>query len=436
MLTVAVLIDSVVKGSPADKVGIKKGEILLELNGNEIVDVLDYRFYQNESNVSVKVQSADGNERILNVKKSEYAELGLEFETYLMDKQHSCKNKCIFCFIDQLPKGMRDSLYFKDDDSRMSFLFGNYITLTNLTAHEIERIIKLHISPVNVSVHTTDPNLRVKMMGNRFAGKALEVLWRLCDAGISINCQLVLVPGYNDGVALEKSLADLIARPSIQSIACVPVGLTGHREGLIELQPFCEKAASAVVDITEYFGWKTVELYGERRVFAADEFYLTSNRPMPGSDFYGEFLQLENGVGMWAMLESECEEAIDDFCAPDEYRKITIATGEAAYPLLRNIVDKVSKKWHNLECNVIGIKNNFFGGKITVTGLLTGKDIIEQLEGKNLGVELLISSSMLRHEGDMFLDSMTVEEVENALNVKIRVVESDGWALLAALRGE
>ena len=301
----AVLIKGVEHGSFAEKVGLKQGEILCELNGNEIIDVLDYRFYQNETVLKVKVQSADGIFRKVTVKKPEYDELGLEFETYLMDKQHSCKNKCIFCFIDQLPKGLRESLYFKDDDSRMSFLFGNYITLTNLTEHEIERIIKLHISPVIVSVHTTDPELRCKMMGNRFAGKSLDTLWRFCEAGIDVNCQLVLVPGYNDGEALEKSLNDLIKYPSIKSIASVPVGLTGHREGLCQLEPINKETASRVIDITTRIGDKTVEMYGERRVFAADEFYLIAKRELPDSTFYGDFLQLENGVGMWAMLKDE-----------------------------------------------------------------------------------------------------------------------------------
>ncbi len=432
----AVVIKDVECNSTAEKAGIKSGETLLELNGQEIVDVLDYRFYQNETELSVKLRSADGSERSVSVKKGEYDELGLEFDTYLMDKQHSCRNKCIFCFIDQLPEGMRESLYFKDDDSRMSFLFGNYITLTNLTEHEIERIIKLHISPVNVSVHTTDPELRCKMMGNRFAGDSLKHLWRFCEAGIDVNCQLVLCPGYNDGSALEKSLNDLIRFPSIKSIALVPVGLTGHREGLCELKPFDKQSASRVVDITTEIGDKTVEMYGERRVFAADEFYILAQCPMPEAEFYGDFLQLENGVGMWAMLENECEEAIDDFEGPATRRKITVATGEAAYPLMRNIVDKASKKWHNLECEVVAVKNNFFGGKITVTGLVTGTDIIEQLKGKISGDELLISSSMLRHEGDMFLDSVTVENVEKALNVKLKAVDSDGWALMSALCGE
>lgn len=431
----AVLIKDVEKGSHAENLGILAGETLLSLNGNDIVDVLDYRFYQNECVLNVSVKSVNGEVRTVTVKKPEYDELGLEFETYLMDKQRSCRNKCIFCFIDQLPKGLRESLYFKDDDSRMSFLFGNYITLTNLTEHEIERIIKLHISPVNVSVHTTNPELRVRMMGNRFAGKALDALWRLCKAGISVNCQLVLCPGWNDGAELERSLTDLIKYPSIGSIACVPVGLTGHREGLCELEPFNKQTASDVVDITEKFGNKTVEMYGERRVFAADEFYLTAERPMPEASVYGDFLQLENGVGMWAMLKQECEEAIDDYDSPDEERNITLVTGEAAHPLMLNIVDNVSKKWHNFKCNVIAVKNNFFGGRITVTGLITATDILEQLQGKALGTELLISSSMLRHEGDMFLDSITVEEVEEKLNVKLTVVGSDGWSLLDALHG-
>ena len=431
----AVKILNVEKGSPAAKVGALAGETLVSLNGNEIIDVLDYRFYQNEKTVEMELQAENGDVRTVIVKKGEYDELGLLFETYLMDKQHSCRNNCIFCFIDQLPKGLRESLYFKDDDSRMSFLFGNYITLTNLTEHEIERIIKLHISPVNVSVHTTNPELRVKMMGNRFAGEALDILWRLCEAGIRVNCQLVLCPGWNDGQELERSLSDLVKHENIGSIACVPVGLTGHRDGLCKLEPFNKQTASDVIDITECYGDKTVEMYGERRVFAADEFYLIAEREMPESDFYGDFLQLENGVGMWAMLKSECEEALDDYNSPEETRNITLVTGESAYPLLSNIVDNVAKKWHNFKCNVVAIKNNFFGGKITVTGLITGTDIIEQLNGKNLGTELLISSNMLRHEGDMFLDSITVEEVENKLNVKITVVESDGWSLLDALHG-
>ena len=432
----AVLISSVEKDSYANKAKIEAGDELLSINGNEIVDVLDYRFYESERKVVLAVKKQNGKNKKVTIRKDEDEEIGLIFETYLMDKQRSCKNNCIFCFIDQLPKGMRDTLYFKDDDSRMSFLFGNYITLTNITEHEVERIIKMHISPVNVSVHTTNPELRVKMMRNRFAGESLNVLWRLCEAGISVNCQLVLCPGWNDGEELVRSLNDLTKYENIKSVACVPVGLSGHREGLCELEPFSKEKAAEVIDICEKFAAKTKELYNENRVFAADEFYLTAKREMSDADYYEEFVQLENGVGMWAMLKMEAEEAIYDIDAPKNKRKISCVTGEAAALLITNIVDNAASKWHNLECSVYSIKNNFFGGKITVAGLVTGTDIIEQLKGKDLGEELIVPSVMLRHERDMFLDSVTIEELEEALNIKVRICENDGWSLLSALAGE
>ena len=431
----SVVISAVVTGSYAQKQGIKAGDILLKLNGNDIVDVLDYRFYQNDTNVEIEYKTADGIIKTVNIKKPEYDELGLEFETYLMDKQHSCKNKCIFCFIDQLPKGMRDTLYFKDDDSRMSFLFGNYITLTNITEHEVERIIKMHISPVNISVHTTNPELRAKMMNNRFAGEALDILYRICKAGISVNCQLVLCPGWNDGDELKRSLEDLLSYSAVKSIACVPVGLTRFRENLEQLEPFNKASALEVVRTCEYYGDISVDKYGERRVFAADEFYLTAEKEIPDASFYGEFIQLENGVGMWAMLKMECDEAIYDIDAPKVKRKISCVTGEAAYPLISNIVDRTVKQWHNLECRVFKIKNQFFGGKITVAGLVTGTDIINSLKDEDLGDELLIPAVMLRHERDMFLDSVTVDEVSKKLGVSVRIVENDGWSLISALAG-
>jgi len=433
---VAVKIIGVDEGSPVSKLKLGPESQLLELNGNEIMDVLDYRFYQNERKVTVTFLDHKGKKRKKTVRKDEFQELGFQFETYLMDKQRSCKNKCVFCFIDQLPKGMRESLYFKDDDSRMSFLFGNYITLTNITEHEVQRIIDMHISPINVSVHTTDPELRCKMLNNRFAGKALDVLWRFCEAGLDINCQLVLCPGFNDGEALKKSLSDLICRESIKSVACVPVGLSGHREGLTELKPFNKESAAATIDIIEKFGDETVKLYGNRRVFAADEFYILAERPMPNYDSYGEFLQLENGVGMWTMMETEFCEALEQSEAPETYRKITSVTGEAAYSLISKLVDNAAEKWHNLECKVYAIKNDFFGGEITVTGLVTGTDIIMNLKGLDLGTELLVPEAMLRHEKDMFLDDVTVEELEKTLNIKVRVVGCDGYALVGALKGE
>ncbi len=431
----AVLISSVEAGSYAEKAKIEAGDELLTINGNEIVDVLDYRFYESERKLVLVIKKQNGKNKKVSIRKDEDDEIGLIFETYLMDKQRSCKNNCIFCFIDQLPKGMRDTLYFKDDDSRMSFLFGNYITLTNITEHEVERIIKMHISPVNVSVHTTNPELRVKMMRNRFAGESLNVLWRLCEAGISVNCQLVLCPGWNDGEELVRSLEDLTKYENIKSVACVPVGLSGHRGGLCELEPFNPKKAAEVIQVCEKYAAKTKELYNENRVFAADEFYLTANREIPDADYYEEFVQLENGVGMWAMLKMEAEEALYDIEGPQDARKVTCITGEAAYQLINHIVDNTKKKWHNLDCSVYSIKNNFFGGKITVAGLVTGTDIIEQLKGKDLGDELIVPSVMLRHERDMFLDSVTIEELEKALNVKVRICENDGWSLISALAG-
>lgn len=433
----AVIISGVEPNSPADLAGIKAESNLISINRHEIFDVLDFRFYQNEKRLKLKIETG-GKVKTYRIKKEEYDELGLIFDTYLMDKQRSCRNNCIFCFIDQMPKGMRESLYFKDDDSRLSFLFGNYITLTNITEHEVERIINMHISPINISVHTTNPELRCKMMKNRFAGEALDVLYRIANAGISINCQLVLCPGYNDGEELRRSLNDLTALEAIQSIAAVPVGLTGHREGLEKLEPFNAETASAVLDIINEFGDACYLKAGHRRVFAADEFYILSGRKIPDTDFYDEFLQLENGVGMWSLLLNEAKSAVNNLKTedlPKNIRKVSVATGEAAYPLLKNIVDITTEKWHNLYCNVHAIKNDFFGGHITVTGLVTGSDLIAQLKDQPLGDELLISSSMLRHEGDRFLDDITVTELEKKLNVCIKVVENDGYELVSALIG-
>ena len=433
----SVIIRGAQEGTPAYKAGIPENSKLISINRNEIFDVLDYRFYQNEKRLKLKIENG-GKFKTFRIKKEEYEELGLIFDTYLMDEQRSCKNKCVFCFIDQLPAGMRKSLYFKDDDSRLSFLFGNYITLTNITEHEIERIIKLHISPINISVHTTNPELRCKMMNNRFAGDALSVLYRLADAGIAINCQLVLCPGYNDGDELRRSLTDLTALNAVQSIAAVPVGLTAHRDGLPNLEPFNKTTASAVLDILNQFSDYTLEKYGKRIVFGSDEFYILSGRTIPDRSYYEDFLQLENGVGMWALFLDEAKDAIENDYAQfalKNPRKITIATGESAYPLIKNIVDIASQKWHNLYCNVEKIKNNFFGGHITVTGLVTGTDLIEQLKNKELGEELLISSSMLRNGNDKFLDDVTIEMVEKELNVKLRIIDNNGFEFVSNLLG-
>ena len=432
----SVVISSVTPGSPAEKAGLHGGDTLISINDNEIVDVLDYRFYQDVTRPVLKYIDENGKLKKAKIKKREYEELGLEFETYLMDKQHSCRNKCVFCFIDQLPPGLRESLYFKDDDSRLSFLFGNYITLTNISEHEIERIIKMHISPINVSVHTTNPELRVKMMKNKNAGKVLSIIDRFNAAGIKLNCQLVLCPGYNDGAELERSLTDLCALENAECIAAVPVGVTAYREGLEELETFNKETAGVVIDIIDRFGNFCEEKYGDRRVYAADEFYILAEREMPGAEYYGDFLQLENGVGMWALMKKEVEDALADTeetgGAP---RKVSLATGEAAYPLIASVAKLCEEKRAGLECNVYAIKNEFFGGKITVSGLVTATDIIKQIGDKDLGDELLIPASMLRSEGDMFLDSITLTELSERLNIKITPVANDGYELTEAIIG-
>lgn len=429
----SVTVTGVMASSFAEKAGVCSGDELVSINGNEIVDVLDYRFYQNEKRLKLLLLR-DGKKLKVKIKKGEFDEIGMEFSTYLMDKQHHCKNNCIFCFIDQLPKGMRESLYFKDDDSRLSFLFGNYITLTNLTDHEIERIIKMHISPVNISVHTTNPELRVKMMKNRFAGEALGVIDKLSRAGISLNFQLVLCPKYNDGDELRRSLSDLLSYKSVSSIACVPVGLTKYRDELVPLKPFNKETAAEVIDIINEFGDECEKNRGERICYPSDEFYLLAEREIPTATYYGDFLQLENGVGLWALLLDESRKALEDVESSREIN-VSIATGTLAYPLLQKIADMCKDKWQNFNCNVYAIKNNFFGESITVAGLVTGGDIIEQLKDKPLGEMLLIPNSMLRQGEQVFLDDVTVEELEEKLNVKVKSVSNDGYELIDALSG-
>lgn len=434
----SVRIESVDAGSVCEKHGIKADDVLISINGNEIMDVLDYQFYATESKLLLEIER-NGKKHFVSLKKKDYEDLGLNFCTYLMDEQKPCRNKCVFCFIDQLPKGLRDSLYFKDDDSRLSFLFGNYITLTNISEHEVDRIIKMHISPINISVHTTNPKLRNRMMHNRFAGDSLKVLYRLAEAGTKINCQLVLCPGWNDGDELKKTLDDLTSLyPSVQSIAAVPLGMTKFRDGLEKLTPYNKESARATVSIIEDYGDKCLKKYGTRIVYAADEFYLKAELPMPDEDYYEEYAQLDNGVGMCTLLKSEFVQAVNEENMPyDESVNVSIATGTAAYPLLCELVDIAKKKWHNLNCKVFEIKNNFFGESITVSGLITGGDLIDQLKNQDLGNTLLLPSSMFRAQGDIMLDDTSVNDIETALNVRVRITQNDGFDLLSAiLNGE
>lgn len=423
-------------GGPASHAGVRPGETLLSINGNEICDILDYRFYETDRHLSIVLRDDAGAERTVQIRKGQYESIGLEFETYLMDQQHSCTNRCIFCFIDQLPKGLRKSLYFKDDDSRLSFLFGNYVTLTNLKEREVDRIIKMHISPINISVHTTNPELRVKMMGNRFAGKSLDILYRFAKAGIKLNCQIVLCRDINDGEELDRTLKDLTSLwPSVQSVAVVPLGLTKYRQGLYPLTGYDSETARAVVRQLERWGDRCEQKYGQRICYAADEFYLKAQLPIPPAPFYGDFDQLENGVGLMASLKQEFLDALEDFVPPASARKVTLATGVAAYPFLDTLLDELRQRCHNLTCNVVPIVNDFFGDTITVAGLVTGGDLLKQLQGRELGDALLLPDVMLRREGDIFLDDVSLEELSEALQIQIITVPNDGYALLDAVVG-
>lgn len=419
-----VKIKSVKKLSMCGLHGVSSGDLLLSVDGNEIEDVLDYDFYMSGGKVSLEFLCGDKKKTVKTTKEK----CGLEFETYLMDKQQGCKNKCIFCFIDQLPKGMRKTLYFKDDDSRLSFLFGNYITLTNISEHEIERIIKMHISPVNISVHTMNPELRVRMMKNPKAGECLKIIKRFADAGIQMNTQLVLCPGFNDGEELKYSLSELSnLYPAVSSIAAVPVGLTKYRDGLEPLTPFNKDTAGDVIDIMEQFGEEFKKKNGTRLCFPADEFYLKAERPLPDDEFYEDYPQIENGVGMWTSFKTDYTDYFEntpksDF--PFDNKTLSFATGMAAYPLICDFAKKIEENLPNIKVNVYEIKNKFFGESITVAGLITGQDLIEQLKGKDLGKALFISSNMIigsyqEDNENIFLDDVTLSGACRELKTNI-----------------
>ena len=434
-----VTITDVLPRSRAKKVGVCAGDILVSINGREINDVLDYRFHLANENVTLSLLR-DGKELCVTIHKQEYDDIGLDFETPLMDKKHSCENKCIFCFIDQLPSGMRKTLYFKDDDSRLSFLHGNYVTLTNLHDKDIDRIIEMHISPVNVSVHTTNPELRVKMMKNKRSGEVLSYLKRLADAGITLCCQIVLCKGVNDGEELLRSMRDLEALyPAMESTSVVPAGLTKFRDGLYELEPFSAEECAQVVKVITEFGDECKKKHGSRLFFASDEFYLKAGLTLPDDDFYEGYMQIENGVGMLTDMktgfEYEMEDADDlhrEFSAP---RSVSVATGCAAYEHIKALCDALCRDFDGLSVNVYPIRNDFFGPEITVAGLLTGKDIIAQLKDKMLGDELLIPSAAIRAEGDVLLDDLSPEDIGQALGVNVTPSDSEPSAFIRTVLG-
>lgn len=427
--------------SRAARCGIQSGDVLVAINGNEICDVLDYRFYLTESQVTLSLLR-DGHPFEVTIKKALYDDVGLLFETPLMDKKRTCANRCIFCFIDQLPQGLRAPLYFKDDDARLSFLHGNYVTLTNLKDKDIARIIKMHISPINVSVHTTNPQLRCEMMKNRRAGEVLKYLKQLAEAGIRLCGQIVLCRGVNDGAELTRTMQDLAElAPMMSSVSVVPAGLTRYREGLYPLTPFSADEAAAVIAQVNAFGDTCERTHGNRIFCVADEFYLKAGLPLPDESYYGDYEQIENGVGLLRSLIAEFTDELDylgDYTgdkAEIPHRHVSLATGKAAAPTMRLLADLLQKRLSGIEISVYEIQNDFFGEEITVAGLLTGTDMAAQLKGKALGEELLIPAVTLRAEGDLFLDGMTPTALSEALGVPITPVKNDGAALLAALVG-
>ena len=414
----------------------RPGDTVVAINSNKILDVLDYKFFAYDPKLEVRLHRADGSEYTLHVTKPEGGDLGLDFESYLMDTPRACANRCVFCFIDQLPKGMRPTMYFKDDDARLSFLLGNYITLTNLSKREIERIIALHISPINISVHATDPEIRRQLLRSPRAGECMEIMGRFAKAGITMNCQIVCCPGLNDGEALMQSMRDLESLyPQVHSVSIVPVGLTKFREGLYPLTPFTREHAAETLDMVDSFGAECIRRHGSRIFWCGDELYIKAGREIPPDEFYEEYTQLENGVGMLRLMETEFSSALKLGGEPDGV-PFSIATGVSAAPYFQILLDKAKEKYPEIKGTIYPIVNDFFGHSINVTGLITGGDLIAQLKGKDLGERLLISQNMLRRAEMDFLDDVTLEEASAALNLPIYPTEQDGFALWDAMCGE
>ena len=432
-------IRAVLPRSIAEELELEPGDVLLAVNDHEIEDVFDYHYYTNEEYLTVLVRKPDGEEWELEIEKEFEEDLGIEFESSLMDDYRSCRNHCIFCFIDQMPPGMRETLYFKDDDSRLSFLQGNYVTLTNMSDHDIDRIIHYHLGPINISFQTTNPDLRCKMLHNRFAGDVFPKIRRLADAGLELNGQIVLCRDINDGAELERSISDMTSYlPALRSVSVVPVGLSKYREGLYPLKPFDAQSAGEVIDLIESWQKKIYPQYGVHFVHASDEWYLLAGRPLPEEERYDGYLQLENGVGMLRLLKEEVEETLAEVKPDGETpkRRVSIATGRLAGPFLKELGKRIETVHQNVTLQIFEIRNDFFGESITVSGLITGQDLIAQLKDQDLGDELLLPTNMIRSGERVFLDDLTIEDAEEALGIPIRIVESGGRDLVCAVTGE
>ena len=422
----AIKIQTVEPGSPAQQLGLGPGDELLSVDGNPLNDTLDYEFYTDSSSFHLKAR-IQGAVQEWDVHREARGPFGCDFAPYLGDEKHSCSNHCMFCFIDQLPPGMRESLYFKDDDERLSFLFGNYITMTNMQDHEIDRIIKMHISPINISVHTTNPQLRVRMLANRRGGETLKYLDRLVEGGIEVNCQLVLCRGINDGDELRRTLTDLLKlTPMVQSIAAVPCGITDYRKNLYPQVPYDAASSAEVIDILEEFGDECKARHGKRIIYPSDEWYLNAGRPLPPAEFYEDYAQLENGVGMWRLFEQEFLAELDKPHRVYGSKKMDVVTGTLAAPLIEAMMAELHRQYPMIEVTVHPIQNKFFGGNVSVAGLVTATDILAQCKGKLQSNVLGVPEVMLRSERDMFLDSVTVDELAQQLGVKIEILPSGG----------
>lgn len=428
------IITGIVPGSIADELGVGAGDRLLSINGQEIEDIFDYQFYSEDEELLLLIEKPDGEQWELEIEKDADEQIGLEFDSGLMDEYRSCRNKCIFCFIDQMPEGMRDTLYFKDDDSRLSFLQGNYVTLTNMSDHDIDRIIRYRLEPINISFQATNPELRCRMLNNRFAGDALRKVDRLFEGGIEMNGQIVLCKGINDGEELERSIRDLTRYlPLLKSVSVVPVGLTRFREGLCPLEPFTKEDARQVLEMIHRWQKEIFDRYGLHFIHAGDEWYLLAGEEIPEEERYDGYLQLENGVGMLRLLFNEFREAFDRAEGDHEKRSLSIATGQLAYPYIRRMAEKLQEKYPATEIRVYAVRNDFFGERITVSGLVTAQDMIAQLKGKELGDWLLIPCNMLKADEDVFLDDYTVGQVADALQVPAVIVKSSGQDFVDAV---
>ena len=430
------IVKSLMPGGIGEELGIEPGDKLLAINGNEIQDVFDYYYYEESEQLLLLIEKPDGEEWELEIEKDEHESLGIEFDQSLMDEYRSCRNKCMFCFIDQMPKGMRETLYFKDDDSRLSFLQGNYITLTNMSDHDVERIVKYRLEPINISFQTTNPELRCKMLHNRFAGEALKKVDILYRGQIEMNGQIVLCKGVNDGEELERTIRDLTGYlPYLKSVSIVPVGLTRYRDGLYPLEPFTKEDAREVLSVIHRWQEKIYQEHGIHMIHAGDEWYVLAEEEVPEEERYDGYLQLENGVGMMRLLFNEVQEALSAVTGDERQREISLATGRLMYPYIGKILEEIRKKFPNITTHLYAIRNDFFGERITVSGLITGQDLTGQLKGQPLGERLLLPCNMLKIGEPVFLDDFTLEEVENSLQVKTDIVKSSGQDLLDAVIG-